>query len=383
MLLIISGEDFSRIRSDLSIFTIAPGYQPLPDLHCRLQLIDIIVESVLKIMKKLLPYLFFVTCIFCQLSITAVDPVTYTIDFDSVIGGVVNGPFNGSGFQPVPSAGQIDTDGIIATGLSDGSLAWGGTDTAGDFARGTSTGHVGTGGLYAFEVNTGDFALGVQPIGSDFSPGDFILKVTNNTGNTATHFTLSYDVYVYNDQERSNSFNFSYSADDLTYTQVPALDCTSAAPSDALPAWVPNARQVWISNFQVLNGGSFYLKWTGADVDGTGYRDEFALDNITISIGNALDTDLSLPPLRFALSPAFPNPFNPITTISYSLPFRSPVRIDAFDLQGKLARNLLSGELSAGEHVLHWNAAGLPSGTYIIRLSAGGETESRSVTLLK
>lgn len=334
-------------------------------------------------MKKIIAYLFSLTYLFCQLSVTAVDPVSFTIDFDSVVTGVVNGPFNGSGFQPTPSAGQIDTDGIIATGFSEGSLVWGGTNTTGDFARGTSTGHVGTGGIYSFEVSAGDFGLGVQPIGSDFTSGDFILKVINNSGNTTTHFTLSYDLYVYNDQDRSNSFNFSYSADDLTYTSVTALDYTSPATADITPTWVLVSRSVWIDNFQVSDGGPFYLKWTGADVGGTNYRDEFALDNITISIGNALDAELMLNPLKCTLSPAFPNPFNPVTTILYSLPVKGSVTILAFDLRGQRAATVFSGDVPAGEYSVLWDASGLSSGTYLIRLNAAGELRSQQVTILK
>ena len=115
----------------------------------------------------------------------------FLIDFDNTVTGVNNGQFNGSGFSNVPSAGQIDTDAIIVTGMSDGDLSFGAVNTSGDFARGTSTGGVTTGGVYGFEVTSNNHALGVQPGGSDFTPGDIILRLQNSTLETITELTLA------------------------------------------------------------------------------------------------------------------------------------------------------------------------------------------------
>ena len=81
--------------------------------------------------------------------------------------------------------------------------------------------------MYAFDVGSGNHTLGVQPIGTDFTPGDIRLRFENNTGGDIVELQISYNVYVYNDQGRANSYNFSYSADDASYTDVPALDLTS------------------------------------------------------------------------------------------------------------------------------------------------------------
>jgi len=59
--------------------------------------------------------------------------------------------FNGSGFSPTPSAGQLDSNVIIANGFSSGSLNFGGTSpTTGDYARGIKGAGQSTGGIYAF-----------------------------------------------------------------------------------------------------------------------------------------------------------------------------------------------------------------------------------------
>jgi len=101
-----------------------------------------------------------------QLSVDATS-TDYTIDFDSNVSGVNNGQYDGSGFDPSPSVGDLDSDAWATSGMSDGTLNFGGTITSGDHARGTSTGGEITGGFYAFNIGGGDYTFGIQPGGSD------------------------------------------------------------------------------------------------------------------------------------------------------------------------------------------------------------------------
>ncbi|MCB9862514.1 MAG: hypothetical protein H6820_04090, partial [Phycisphaerales bacterium] len=190
--------------------------------------------------------------------------------------------FTGAGFSPSPAAGQLNSNEWAVTGLSDGSSTFGGTSVTGDFARGPSGGGVTTGGVYAFTIS-GNVALGVQPAGSDFTPGTFTLRVQNVTGATLTSVDVSYVAYYLNDQTRGNSFNFSYSTNGSSFTNVPSLDVASPAASGG--TWVANPRSTTIAGINVADGGLFYLRWTGDDIDGGGSRDEFALDDIVLGGG--------------------------------------------------------------------------------------------------
>jgi hypothetical protein len=173
---------------------------------------------------------------------------------------------------------------LADSGLSDGARGFGTDDTAGDHARGSSSGGVSSGGFYAFDVSgSGDYALGVQPAGSDFTPGYITLKLLNNTGSAITQLDIGYEVWVLNDQDRANSFNFSHSADDSTYTAVAALNFTSTEAADGSPAWAKVDRSTSITSINIANGANYYLRWTGDDVSGGGSRDEFALDDIQVT----------------------------------------------------------------------------------------------------
>ena len=205
-----------------------------------------------------------------------------TIDFDNSLAGVNNGQYNGSGATNAPSTGQLNSTSWSIDGFA-GTLNFSGTQTTGDYARGTSTGGTGTGGMYAFEVAASDYAFGVQAGGSDFTPGNATLRVLNATGSTVTHFLVEYDIYVYNDQGRGNTWNFSYSLDNSLYTNEVELDYTSPTLADASPAWRLNKRYVLIDGISLADNSFMYLRWSSDDAVGAGSRDEIALDNIIIT----------------------------------------------------------------------------------------------------
>jgi len=221
--------------------------------------------------------LFFLVSNLCaQVALTQGNSVI--IDFNS---------FDGSGFSPSPASGQLDSDSWRVTGFSDGDGVFGGTHDAGDFARGSSPGGVTSGGLYAFEVSAGNFSLGVQATGSDWNPGTFDLRLINNTGVVITELNIQYDILVLNNADRSSSFNFSYSEDDLAYLPVASLDFASVEAGDVSPAWVSTNRITTLTGLNIPDGGFLFLRWQGMDISGSGSRDEFALDNITINEGDS------------------------------------------------------------------------------------------------
>ena len=80
-------------------------------------------------------------------------------------------------------------------------------------------------------------------------------------------------------------------------------------------------------------------------------------------------------PERFSVSPNYPNPFNPETTIRFALPFRAEVTVDILDLQGRLVAPLLSAAKPAGSHTVLWRGRSgqgteMPSGVYFYRVVA-------------
>ena len=88
-------------------------------------------------------------------------------------------------------------------------------------------------------------------------------------------------------------------------------------------------------------------------------------------------------PVRSVFLANAPNPFNPVTTITYTLPEPLRVTIHLYSAQGRLERTLVDADRPAGPHALEFDGAGLASGVYYYRLTAGRFTETRKLTLLK
>ena len=88
-------------------------------------------------------------------------------------------------------------------------------------------------------------------------------------------------------------------------------------------------------------------------------------------------------PLEFALLPNYPNPFNPWTSIPFTLPENADVSIQVYDLKGHKVAHLLSGPLAAGHHVTRWNASAMSSGLYLVKMTANDISITRKITVLK
>ncbi|MEZ0121661.1 MAG: hypothetical protein AB9Q22_02605 [Candidatus Reddybacter sp.] len=121
--------------------------------------------------------------------------------------------FDGSGFTANPAVGQLDSGLFRVTGLSDGDGVFSGNYTSGDFARGGSAGGETTAGIYAFDVSNGALisnpALGVQPAGSDLTPGSISLQLVNQSSSAINSLEIQFDIFELNDKDRSSSVNFA------------------------------------------------------------------------------------------------------------------------------------------------------------------------------
>jgi len=88
-------------------------------------------------------------------------------------------------------------------------------------------------------------------------------------------------------------------------------------------------------------------------------------------------------PTAFVLSPNYPNPFHPETTIRYQVAQTGPVRLDVVDLLGRTVAVLVDDVRSVGTHTVTLDARDLPGGLYLYRLQAGATVLVRKMILAK
>ncbi len=88
-------------------------------------------------------------------------------------------------------------------------------------------------------------------------------------------------------------------------------------------------------------------------------------------------------PTRFALHDVAPNPIRSAAKVRYEIPARAAVRLEVYDLTGRLVSRLVDEEQEAGRREVTFDAAGLASGTYVLRATAGTNSETRTLTVVR
>mgnify|MGYP001331665574 CR=1 FL=1 len=99
--------------------------------------------------------------------------------------------------------------------------------------------------------------------------------------------------------------------------------------------------------------------------------------------GSEVVSSSVLIPKEFALSPAYPNPFNPTTTLSFAVPLDSEVFVSIYNLQGREVATLVNTTMEAGYHSVTWDANRYSSGVYFVHMMAGEHINTQKLMLVK
>jgi hypothetical protein len=153
---------------------------------------------------------------------------------------------------------------------------------------------------------------------------------------------------------------------------------TNLTIDDVTSVMIWNSTGIDISNFVVGYRGQFI----GV---GSQYNEQYQLlvgyqSDITTVV--VVDEEAIIVD-KFDLYPAFPNPFNPSTQLSFSVDSPSDIRVEIYDISGKLVDSIISGFFQSGLHIAHWNAKGYSSGMYFVHLIKGHQKLTQKVMLLK
>jgi len=210
---------------------------------------------------------------------------SYILDFNRFQGG----------FMSNPSLTELDSDSWTLTGFGPAYIP-GGTNNTGDFLPRQTRGGVGPSGVYAVARTSQDTALWFQATGTDFTPGSVTLAIQNASGSSYNVLTITYDLLVLNDQNRSQSIDFEFSTDGINFTPYEAFLTPELADSTPYIETYPHgvALNLLDMGTPIANGDMFYLRWRTDDYAGTGARDEWGLDNIRIrNLGPIASTQLA------------------------------------------------------------------------------------------
>jgi len=163
-----------------------------------------------------------------------------------------------------------------------------------------------------------------------------------------------------------------------SYNQLSYLDMSNGV-TDAFEIFIATDNS--LTCIETLDSEYATANWTYAN----GNIDEgvtFAENCSQVSI------DAEIIPLKFQLHNAYPNPFNPVTTLRYDLPENSVVNIVVFDMMGREVRALINQTQNAGHQSVVWDATndyGKPvsAGLYLYKIQAGEYVSTKKMVLLK
>jgi hypothetical protein len=155
-------------------------------------------------------------------------------------------------------------------------------------------------------------------------------------------------------------------------------ECTSEGPDGYLDLTMKfNSLEIAaaiLAGDPPMLGDRMMLTMTGELTDGT----PFTATDCIVFVGKKKEQGGA--PKLLAASP---NPFNPVTRVSYYLPERMNMRLAVYDVSGRLVDVLAEGVRDAGEHAIDWSAGGVASGIYFYSLEAGGMRLTKKMVLLR
>ncbi len=179
----------------------------------------------------------------------------------------------------------------------------------------------------------------------------------------------------------------------LTIGSGTLIGCDIAASSGTLAKVTAELQPLngELTHSQKLTGTSVQFTWTPAAVGAETLYATGAKTSKNSGWGHAANLVVSVgpsglsgirqegSPSAFILDQNFPNPFNPSTTIKFSLPSSADVSLSIMNLLGEKVATLVAGRLDQGMHSIRWDASGFPSGVYFYQLQAVLESTGQSL----
>jgi len=115
----------------------------------------------------------------------------------------------------------------------------------------------------------------------------------------------------------------------------------------------------------------------------TRFNWEFEITEIIVA-NSQYEVSVDLPlAASFNLSDAYPNPFNPITTMTLTMPLAGEIKVEVYNLLGQVVATLASGYMEASTYTLTWDASEASSGVYFVHAEVRGSVHSQKIVLIK
>ncbi|MBC8323164.1 MAG: S8 family peptidase [Candidatus Marinimicrobia bacterium] len=168
-----------------------------------------------------------------------------------------------------------------------------------------------------------------------------------------------------------NANSDSYRTANGTSLSAPLVSGAAAVILSAHPDWTP---------MQIREA----LMMTADRVDAPDNDYGYGVIDVMAAIDYEVSSiDENNVPDEFSILNVYPNPFNPTTTIRFTVKSNHSRSLHVYDITGKLVETIVNDKLLPGEYTYKWNALGFPSGIYFVHLKTPSGSISRKITYLK
>lgn len=229
-------------------------------------------------------------------------------------------------------------------------------------------------GSYAVRGENGAFGPGIWPASiTAGTSGDIYLPVTQNYAKLSGYYQLN------------------TSGTDFIGVMASLLDATKQGIVASIAESISDTTSEYTYfsfDFDYTGGNGenaaflnlqFTMSWGAANQIGS----YFLLDDVEISSATDLEHRDNMIPAKFKLAQNHPNPFNPSTTIEYSIPKASEVEVNIYNMVGKKVKTLINKNHSPGNYQMRWDGSNQASGIYIYQIKADDYIHSKKMLLVK
>jgi|GEM_PF-2410015 len=249
-------------------------------------------------------------------------------------------------------------------------------------------------GNFQLDVTMDGFVDPVDPC-DGYTPSEMVFE----NGHFHAMFDLADGVNVYDGEELETAYTFTLAAPSSFYMDAcrpgtvgtdsdsflltgtcgdfTALSYVDGRSDCPYAAW-PTFQDFGCGNSELLPAGTYTLLFNDFGGGNTGTVE---FDAYIGTCGESVGADEQ--PLAFRLGNPTPNPFNPSTTIAYSVSQTGPASLKVHDLAGRLVATLVDGMVEAGGHSVVFDGSQLASGVYFTTLQANGQVQSQKMVLVK